>query len=432
MSFLKDIPASLILFYTIIMIWSKMLDKKIDYKNYKFYVTLIVLAAISVINFYFVNDFIKIIIISIVMAIGCYFLFDCRIKESVLTIIISQIIFMISDCLVAITLTLIFNLDTYTANLQISPIIINTTASVFAIVIYKLFFMKKLYKFLLDKTKGIKNFEITIFCLIIIIFTNLFAMLTYNQVDFRIAIIVNTIFTIFCLSLAVYSFKTKNNYNKVYDKYNTTLNSLKEYEDILDKYRISNHENKNELLTIRNMLPKINKKIISYIDSIVDNKIKDDEKIMYEVSKIPAGGLRGLIYSKILTMKQSKINYDLEISNEIKTVDLINMDDSLMLDICKVIGVYLDNSVQAVQNLKNKHINIEIYLDGCNLNISVSNNYEGIIEIDKLEQKGYSSKGKNHGYGLALTKEIIDNNKNLLNEKRLSKEVFSQILKIKM
>ena len=234
------------------------------------------------------------------------------------------------------------------------------------------------------------------------------------------------------MSIVIYSFKTQNNYIKVYDKYNTTLNSLKEYEDILDRYKISNHENKNQLLTIRNMLPKTDKKIISYIDKIIENKLKDNEKAMAEACKIPAGGLRGLIYSKILVMKNSKINYILQISKTVKTVDLINLDDSLMLDICKVIGVYIDNAIEEVKKLKRKYINIEIYLEEKDLIISVSNNYVGMINLDKLEEKGYTSKGKDHGYGLSLTKEIIDSNKKLSNRKVITKDSFSQILKIKM
>ena len=432
MDFFKELPAALLLSYTLIIICSKLLNKKIDYKNYKVYVSLILLATISILNYYFVNNFIKITIISMLMVICCYFLFKCGIKSAVTAVILTHLIVMISDGLVAIILTVVFNLNAYESNFQISPILINVLASVFCMFVYKLFFMKKLYNFIIKRTKKIKTFEITILCLIIIIFTNLFVMLTYKQTDFRVTIIINMIFTIFCFLIVLYSLKTKNNYNKVYDKYNTTINSLKEYEDILDKYKISNHENKNQLLTLRNMLHKTNKKAISYIDSIVDNKLKDDEKIMYEASKIPAGGLRGLVYSKILTMKDLNIKYNLKISNDIKTVDLIKIDDYLMLDICKIIGVYLDNAIQEVENLEQKHINIELYLDCENLVISISNNYKGVIEIDKIEQKGYSSKGKNHGYGLALAKDIIENNKHLLNEKRITKEIFSQILKIKM
>ena len=85
-----------------------------------------------------------------------------------------------------------------------------------------------------------------------------------------------------------------------------------------------------------------------------------------------------------------------------------------------------------VKKLKRKYVNIEIYLEEKDLIISVSNNYARIIDLDKLEEKGYTSKEKGHGYGLTLAKEIIDNNKKLSNSKVITKDSFSQMLKIKM
>ena len=73
-----------------------------------------------------------------------------------------------------------------------------------------------------------------------------------------------------------------------------------------------------------------------------------------------------------------------------------------------------------------------MYLEKEYLVFEILNNYEGKIELEKLEQTGYTTKGQGHGYGLSLTRKIIDNNKKLKNEKRLSKETFTQILKIKM
>ena len=132
-------------------------------------------------------------------------------------------------------------------------------------------------------------------------------------------------------------------------------------------------------------------------------------------------------------MKNLNIKYEIEISSEVRTTDVIkNINDSTMLDICQIIGVYLDNSIQAVQNIAEKYISIEMYLDNNSLNISISNTYEGKLDIEKIEERGYTSKGQGHGYGLTLSKEIIANNKNLLNEKKISKGIFTQILKIKM
>ena len=50
-------------------------------------------------------------------------------------------------------------------------------------------------------------------------------------------------------------------------------------------------------MTIRNMTTS--KKIIKFIDSILNNNINDSSKIMKETSSIPSGGLRGLVYSKL-------------------------------------------------------------------------------------------------------------------------------------
>lgn len=343
-------------------------------------------------------------------------------------------IVMVSEMVFVVVTCQIFKMNnTGIIDTQFGEFFSNTIISILILLIAKIPIIKNIYKRLVKITENISNKQIIITSFILIIIANLLTMLLYYKIEFKYLLIFNTVLTIFCLVIVIYSFKTKNNYIKVYDKYNTTLNSLKEYEDILDRYRISNHENKNQLLTIRNMLPKTNKKAITYIDTIVENKLKDSDKVMFEVSRIPAGGLRGLVYSKVLTMKELKVEYELEISKDIKTVDLINnIDDSMMLDICKVIGVYIDNAVQEVENLKEKYINIEMYLDNKDLIISISNNYGGRIELDKLENSGYTTKEKGHGYGLTLVKEIIDNNKKLSNQKMITKETFTQMLKIKM
>jgi len=433
MDIIKLLLAVFFTIFATLCIWHKLLNRKIDYNNPKFYITLTCLMLIALINYFNVNAYIRITIVTLTLMIFFRFLFKENLQRCIITPIISQMIVMISEMTFAILISLLFKMNNeQIVNTQFGNLLSNLVIAIISVLLIKIPVFSKLYDFLIKITDRINRNKLIVFSLFIVVIANLLTMFLYYRVEFVYLLIFNTCLTLFCLSIVIYSFKTQNNYIKVYDKYNTTLNSLKEYEDILDRYRISNHENKNQLLTIRNMLPKTNKKIISYIDKIIENKLKDNEKAMVEACKIPAGGLRGLIYSKILVMKNLKINYILEISKEVKTVDLINLDDSLMLDMCQVIGVYIDNAIGEVKKLKKKYINIEIYLEEKELIISISNNYEGIIDIDKLEEKGYTSKGKGHGYGLTLTKEIIDNNKNLSNRKVITKDSFSQLLQIKM
>ena len=202
---------------------------------------------------------------------------------------------------------------------------------------------------------------------------------------------------------------------------------------MIDKFRVNNHENKNELMTIRNMIKAKDKTTIEYIDKLVDNKIKDNEKIMYKTSKIPEGGLRATIYSKLCTMDELKIKYTLDIANDVRAADLINLNDEVVLNICKILGVFLDNSIDAVKNLKNKNIDIEIYIMDEKLCVDITNNFKGNLDLNKLGNQKYTTKGEGHGYGLSLVNQIIrEYNEILENEKSINGDKFTQTLKIKM
>ena len=64
------------------------------------------------------------------------------------------------------------------------------------------------------------------------------------------------------------------------------------------------------------------------------------------------------------------------------------------------------------------------------LNISITNYFEGVIDLDKMDETRYTTKGEGHGYGLTLVKEIIGKNPRLQNVRKINDNVFTQILKI--
>lgn len=430
--FIDNFFGAIITTYALIYTASKLENYKINYKGILFYLTLICLTFISIFNYYQINVIFKLLFALIMMFIFFCILFKINKKSSLLLVIYTQMIIMVADGIGAVCLATVLNLNSYAIGNSMPKVLINLFISILIILLVKIPIIRKLYHQLKKVMNNIKIRSFIIFIIFLMFLTNIIATIIYSKLDFRLLIIFNITYTVFCFLLLNYLYKTKDNYVKVYDKYNTTLNSLKEYEYILDRYRISNHENKNELLTIRNMISKSDKKTISYIDKIVENKLKDNDRIMVEVSIIPSGGLRGLIYSKLLTMKNQKIDYQLQISNSIKTVDLISLDDILILDICKVVGVYLDNAIEEVTKLKKKYINICMYTDEKDLIIEITNNYKGNIDLEKLTNTGYTSKGKGHGYGLSLVNEIVLQNKKLISQNRISKNNFTQILKIKM
>ena len=430
---ISNILGGLINSFAYIYIWTKLLSEKIKFNSKRYYIVQILFALSLMLNYLLVDALTRIIFVVIMMSIFCYVLYKKGIQYCIITAFISQIIMMLAEIIFAIFLTVILRMDANDIVQNVAgQLITNLGISLIAILILRFKFIHKIYAYfskLLNSLSVKQTFVILIVTLISINFIFLAIYYKYNLIYVLVA---NTLISIFYFIICFKFFGAESRYNNINNKYNTTLNSLREYEDILDVYRVSNHENKNQLLTIRSMIINNDKNIPSYIDKIIDNKIKDDEKLMFDTNKIPAGGLRAVIYSKMLYMKEKNIKFNLKVNRKVRTVELIELGEDLILDICKIVGVFLDNSIEAVESLENKMINIDLSIDDNFLNIEIANNFRGNIDISEIDIKGYTTKEAGHGYGLSLVKEIINKNNKLINERKITGDIFVQKLKIKI
>ena len=430
---INNIIGALINSFAQIFIWSRLLNKKINFKSYKYYVVQIIFALLMLVNYILVNDVVRITVLIILMVLLCKFLNDTDYKETTIAVVLSQFIMMISEIIFVLIVTGIFrvNLNNF-LQYFVGKIVGNLCISLIAMVMSFL----KITNILFSKINTFfeKYHSKTIFLImtILLLSINFIFLSIYYKYNFVYVFIVNAFISLVYFIICIHMLTTENKYTKINDKYNNTLNSLKEYEDILDVYRVSNHENKNQLLMIRNMIIKGDKDIPEYIDKIIDNKIKDDEKLMFDTNKIPAGGLRAVVYSKLLVMKDEKIDFNLIVDRKVRTVDLIELGENLMLDVCRITGVFLDNAIEEVKDKENKRIIVELFTDEDELCIKISNNFSNTINIERIYDKGYTTKTNGHGYGLSLVKEITDKNKKLTNLTSIEKDMFTQLLKIKL
>jgi two-component system, LytTR family, sensor histidine kinase AgrC len=65
------------------------------------------------------------------------------------------------------------------------------------------------------------------------------------------------------------------------------------------------------------------------------------------------------------------------------------------------------------------------------LTINVENNYEGVLDVKKIQKKGFSTKGNNRGFGLAITNQILSKYTNVLHNTFAEDSMFKQELIIK-
>ncbi len=423
------IISSFIMVIIIFTIWNSWSTEKI--KWFKLRTLFIILGAsiVILINYFNIHATLKAINTTIILILIYKILFDVNLKNSLTGPIITQIIYMVSESVFALILMILLknNTDKFINN-YFGSFIANTSISFCSLVISKIPIVKKLYYFFDNATERL-NQTFIIFLSVIVLF--IYGILTLNT----FSLLNPSLLTIFSLIISIISFvficlffKTKNDYYKVSDKYNSSLVSLRELENVLTNHRIDNHENKNQLMTIRNMTTS--KKIIKFIDTILDNKLKDDKNIMHETSMIPSGGLRGLIYSKLLLMKNKNIDYDLELSSSVRLVDLLDYGEKTMLDICKIIGIFLDNAIEEVDKLNEKYIIIEMYNEDNIFNILITNIFDTSIKKDDIYKAGVSTKGGNHGYGLSLVKKLVKNNSKLRTHHEINSDEFTQVLQI--
>lgn len=420
---------------TNVYMWNKLHDEKIDFKNYKVYLMGIVLSILLILNFSFINSYLRILTLVIVMILCNYFLFTKDKNANIVIPIIAELILIIAEVIISILFVTLLKLEGNAIFIKYSgTIIINLFVGVISILLVNLKLFKNITNKVIDIIDNINKNVLIIVLGVLIIIIIFLLMVPYYRIRTSYIVIFNAI-TIVVYSFIVFKmFEEKSRYIKMNNKYNMTNTTLKELEQNVSRLKITNHENKNQLLTIRNMIKKgeDSKNLIKHIENIVNTKIKDDETLMLQTSTITNSMISSIVYSKMLTMKENDVDVDLIISRDIKDLYLSDISDELAVEVCKIIGVYLDNALEEVSKYEEKIINIEFYAEKKTLCIAISNNFEGEIDFEKMDNPGYTTKENGHGYGLSLVREIIESNDRLSSEREIKDNIFKQILKIKM
>ncbi len=303
---------------------------------------------------------------------------------------------------------------------------------VFSVIFYIFCSSKKnshLYSYLdkyLYRNRLKKSYSIILPIFLFILFS--FWVLCFSN---SLVIIVSVYFLLFLFTsyIIINSFRISNDYENAKERYTSTHNSLVEYEEMIDKYRINNHENKNQLQMIRNMIKQKDNTVEKYIDNLLDTVYTVNESLLMDVSIIPAGGLRASVYSKLVTMDNNNINHTLCIDHRLRKIDFFDNNSKITLKICNLLSIFIDNAIDEVKLQDDKNINIDIFLEDENTVVfEIVNKFISNFEIDKICDSQYTTKSYGHGYGLTLAKEIIASEHTIINKTLVIDNLFIQKL----
>lgn len=96
----------------------------------------------------------------------------------------------------------------------------------------------------------------------------------------------------------------------------------------------------------------------------------------------------------------------------------------------RVIGILLDNSIEAAKEAYDRYINIMITNEKGGVLFKIENtfNTDKDIDINKIYKKDYTTKDKNSGIGLWEIKRIIEHNDNIKLNTKIDGKMFIQEL----
>lgn len=415
---------------------SKLSGNKMNLKSWKTYAVLLTLGIVQFLNYYFMNGYIKVILITLFVIILYYYYFKKDKKEAIVTTIFSQLIIMISEFIFSGIMILMFGTDfskIISDYVGTGVFVFNFIISTICVLSVNIKLTKRFYFSIINWTRKLDDKFIITLMILIMITINIVYGSTFYKMNTVYLLLINIALLLVYMYIVIKILNEKDRYIRISSKYNVTISSLHELRDVVSILKMKGHENRNQLKTIRDMIKKKDRKVIEYIDALLGDKLKEDEKLRVETSIITNSELSSLVYSKMITMKDKGINASLHVDKALEKLNLYDLDDIMILYVCKIIGVWLDNAIEAVNNLDVKNIEIHMFVDlDCNLNVTISNNYSGQIDLETINEEGYTTKGKGHGYGLSLVKDIVDKNKKLIVDTKIKNNIFTQYLKVKM
>ena len=270
-----------------------------------------------------------------------------------------------------------------------------------------------------------ENFSVLIF---LVIGIGSFWYMNSHAINDSFEFLINLFVLFLFFLMAILYFKENMKSKEMSDKYNELLSTVDTFEKELITKRKIIHDFKNQLIVINGYADNP-EKLKAYLSEIIkDQRNIPNSKLLLNVEKLPSG-LKGLIYYKFSNL-DSNINVSIDIKNSLKKYESIS--PKLNKDCLKILGVFIDNAIEAVKNEKEKYINLEFIKQKEQIIITVRNTCTSRVNIKDLTKNGFTTKGKNHGYGLSLVSDIVRKDDSLDIKFECDDDIFSATLVIRL
>lgn len=392
---------------------------------------LVIFILLNILVYKYTDGTIKTILTCLLYSTLFYTIFDIKISKSIFTSIFYIILLVIPELL-----TLSGSIYIFSINKEVIYDIFAESVfgnmSICCSMILMTFIIKKPLKKVLDY-KLSENKKIILISILAIFFTTIFfyKFATGYEINQSVYLYLIAMFAFIIILFMLIKQKIENeNASKKYDE---LLDVMKNYENDIEEQRTLRHETKNEFATIKCKIQdkESDDSIIKYIDSVIGDKTSSNSTKYSKFKYLPSNGLKGFFYYKFIEAEKKGIKASVNISEQIENSFLKDINTKDFKNLVRMVGVYLDNAIEASSTSDNKQLGIEVYIIKDKVEFIISNTFNNDVNLDKLGKESFSTKGKNRGHGLLLVSRILGENNIFESKNEVKGNVYIQRLRVK-
>ncbi|WP_254058924.1 sensor histidine kinase [Streptococcus ruminicola] len=206
-------------------------------------------------------------------------------------------------------------------------------------------------------------------------------------------------------------------------------NYSKHVESLYQEVRSFRHDYANVLMSLKMGIDQGNlddiKKIYEEITADSTKLVKNNKFDLTRLANIADSGVKSLMSAKFLQAENQGIAISLEVSEKMGNPSIP------LISYIRILSILFDNAIEgALESAEPKISVANFYQDGDFVFMIENSIKEKSVDLTKIFERGYSTKGDNRGLGLATLMDFQDDYENLSVETRSSDYTFTQVVRI--
>ncbi|VED93048.1 two-component system, AgrA family, sensor histidine kinase [Streptococcus equinus] len=206
-------------------------------------------------------------------------------------------------------------------------------------------------------------------------------------------------------------------------------NYSKHVESLYQEVRSFRHDYANVLMSLKVGIDQGDldniKKIYEEITADSAKLVKNNKFDLTRLANISDSAVKSLMSAKFLEAENRGIEISLEVAEPMKNPAIP------LISYIRILSILFDNAIEAALESENPKIAVaNFYQDGDFVFIIENSTREKSVDLSKIFQRGYSTKGENRGLGLATLVDFQDDYENLSVETSSLDYKFTQVVRV--